>query len=44
MPKIKTYFATNPNLYKSTSEKIEPLKKFVEKYLKKYVPIHFEEN
>lgn len=38
-PTIRTYFATSPNLYKSTENKIEIIKKFIEKHLKKHVPI-----
>lgn len=38
-PTIRTYFATNPNSFKTTLQKIELIKKFIEKYLKKYVTI-----
>jgi DNA-binding transcriptional LysR family regulator len=38
-PTVRTYFATNPNLYKSTESKIVIIKKFIEKHLKKHVPI-----
>ena len=38
-PVVRTYFATHPNIYKSMEGKIETIKTFIEKHLKKHVPI-----